>query len=202
MEFIKHNAADNYSSKLWWMWITVCMSVWLLCLQYSGACNQTCSGSFHSAINGGVCGPGGKQMDLIGWGGGEALKHVRGVFTARSRVCVSSYRGSLPLVVQYLFISLTHCSEGYTVWRQGEEEGEDGCGSGERERACEKRHEMRSEQAECGHGIFLNLISEVWDVCEGISESIRKEKGEMWRTCLCFEARNNNFNCCLREKAS
>ena len=62
----------------------------IIVLTVQRACNQTCSGRFHSAVSAGVCGPlGGSQMDLIGRGGGGfALKHVCGVVAARSRVCV------------------------------------------------------------------------------------------------------------------
>lgn len=89
-----------------------CARVWLLCLLYSGpACNQTRTGSFHSAISGGVSDPGGgEKMDRIGWGGGKAPKHV-----STASVCVSSYRGSFPLIFTHTVsqISLTHYAEGY-----------------------------------------------------------------------------------------
>lgn len=115
MEFIKSNAANNYASKLWWMWTTECMSVWLLCLQYSwSAIRPALEGSTLPSMEG--CAPGGKRTDVIGRGGGRALAHVCGVFAARSRVGVSSYRGSLPLVIHtvslHLSRSLSLCSEG------------------------------------------------------------------------------------------
>lgn len=143
MEFIKQNASNNYTNKLWWMWITLGVSVCvIIVLAVQWACNQTYSGRFHSAINEGVCSPWGKRMDPIGWRRGKALMNVCGVIAARSRVCVSSYKGlfSVRLSPQYLFISHTRCSRG--CMRGGG--GMEGCGSGEK--GSKKRLQMRSEQ--------------------------------------------------------
>ena len=134
----------------------------IIALTVQRACNQTCSGRFHSAVDAGVCGsPGGKPggSDWLNRGG-IALKHVCGVFAAQSCacvcvcvcVCVCLHIGavSLLLFTQYLFISLTLTAQ--RERRGGEREEKEGRGSGEKESKKRPRDGIRA--VECGHGVL------------------------------------------------
>lgn len=131
----------------------------IIVLTVQRACHQTCSGRLHSAVNGGVCGPGGKQMKLIGWGGGKALKHVCGAFPATSRVFVSSYRGSFPLVIHTvsLCISSSH-SLLRGVNERREMEGDGGRGGSA----------LALGGKRVRKGIRWDLSSRVWLWCFGV----------------------------------
>lgn len=159
MGFIKHNATNNYTSKLLKVNYSVHECV-IIALTVQRACNQTCSGRFHSAVNAGVCSPlGGSQMDLIGWGEGGLLSSTYVVFLLLDRVCVCVcvHIGALSLLLftQYLFISLT-------LTAQRERRGEEGRGSRERavalgRKRVRKGREMRSEQQSVVM-VFWNFI--------------------------------------------
>lgn len=146
----------------------------IIALTVQRACNQTCSGRFHSAVNAGVCSPlGGSQMDLIGWGEGGLLSSTYVVFLLLDRVCVCVcvHIGALSLLLftQYLFISLTLTAQ--RERRGGERKQREGCGSGEKESKKRPRDEIRA--AECGHGV-LEFYHGVFEwcirgrICEGM----------------------------------
>lgn len=173
MGFIKHNATNNYTSKLLKVNYSVHECV-IIALTVQRACNQTWKVPLCCKCRG-VQSAGGKP-DGSDWlrRGGIALKHVCGVFAARSCVCVCvcSYRGSFPLVIHTvsLHLSHSHCSEGEER-RGGERKQREGCGSGEKESKKRPRDEIRA--AECGHGV-LEFYHGVFEwcirgrICEGM----------------------------------
>lgn len=139
----------------------------IIVLTVQWICNQTCSGRFHSAMNGGVWSPQGKMYGSDWLRRRESSKSHSGVLLLLQRVRVCLHRVFLPSVIRRYSIS---SSRSHTLLRGINESIE----SHERETRAgvtlalgskwvRKSQEMRSEQWSVAV-VFWTFIMEILEV--------------------------------------
>lgn len=128
----------------------------IIVLTVQWACNQTCSGRFHSAINGGVCGPGGENWWI--WLAEEEgkLPSTFAVFLLLDHVFVCLHTGTRLLFAHTVSLHLSHSLlRGVNESRESQWEGEGG-------------REVTLGRKRVRKGMRWDLSSGVWSWCFGI----------------------------------